>query len=369
MALVDIVKYESNDEEFIHKFPFEDIKLGSQLIVNVSQTAFFVKGGEILDQFNSGTHTLSTENIPILNRLINLPSGNQSPFQAEVWFVNLVSRLGLKWGTTAPIQLEDPKYGIIVPIRAFGQYGIKIKNPRLFFESLVGNMETFTADRINEYFKGKLLSSLTTIISNKLIKDQVSILEINSLLEDLSQFSQESINQTFLHYGIELVNFYFVSINFPETDPSVVKLKEAKDWSAKLKILGKDVYQMDRSFGVLDKAAENDSGISGSLMGAGIGLGIGTGIGNNMGGISSNLNVNPSPPNEMNINTPYHFLINGQKVGPIQGEEIKVLIGKSAINIETYAWKTGMENWDKIANLPELMNFYFNTPPPPPIGL
>ena len=61
MALVDIVKYESNDEEFIHKFPFEDIKLGSQLIVNVSQTAFFVKGGEILDQFNSGTHTLSTE--------------------------------------------------------------------------------------------------------------------------------------------------------------------------------------------------------------------------------------------------------------------------------------------------------------------
>lgn len=372
MALIDVVKYESTNEEFIHKFPSEDIKLGSQLIVDVSQTAFFVKGGEILDQFNSGTHTLSTENIPILNRLINLPFGSQSPFQAEVWFVNLITKLDMKWGTTNPIQLEDPKYGIIVPIRAFGQYGIRIKDPKLFFESLVGNMETFTADRINEYFKGKLLSSLTAIISNKLIKDHISILEISSLLEDLSEFSQEKINQTFLHYGIELVNFYFVSINIPETDPSVIKLKEAKDLAAKLKILGRDVYQMDRSFGVLDKAAENDSGISGSLMGAGIGLGIGAGIGNNMGGIGTNLNVNPfppSPPNEININTPYYFLINGQQVGPIQGEEIKVLIGKSAINIETYAWKTGMSNWDKITNLPELKNFYFSSPPPPPINL
>jgi membrane protease subunit (stomatin/prohibitin family) len=368
MALVDIVKYESNHEEFIHKYPSEDIKLGSQLIVDVSQTAFFVKGGEILDQFKSGTHTLSTENIPILNRLINLPFGSQSPFQAEVWFVNLVSRLDLKWGTTTPIQLEDPKYGIIVPIRAFGQYGIKIKDARLFFESLVGNMETFTAERINEYFKGKLLSSLTTIISNKLIKDQISILEINSLLEDLSQFSQERINQTFLHYGIELVNFYFVSINIPETDPSVVKLKEAKDLAAKLKILGRDVYQMDRSFGVLDKAAENDSGISSSLMGAGIGLGIGAGIGNNMGGISSNLNVNPFPPNPNSgiFNSPYYFLINGQQIGPIKDEEIKALVGRKSINLETYAWKAGMANWEKIQNISELINLYFNSPPPLP---
>lgn len=366
MAIIDIVKYVSNHEEFIHKFPSEDIKLGSQLIVDVSQTAFFVKGGKIFDQFDSGTYTLTTENIPILNKLINLPFGSQSPFQAEVWFVNLTSKLDLKWGTTTPIQLEDPKYGIIIPIRAFGQYGIRISDPRLFFESLVGNIETFTADRINEYFKGKLLSSLTTIISNKLIKDQISILEINSLLDDLSIFSQEKINQSFLQYGIDLVNFYFVSINIPENDPSVIKLKESKDLAAKLKILGRDVYQMDRSFGVLDKAAENESGISGSLAGAGIGLGIGSVIGQNMGGINSNFNTNPFPPNINSNNNSYFFLINGKQVGPIQGDAIKNLIENNTINTETITWKIGMANWEKISNVPELLNLYFTTPPPPP---
>jgi len=265
MALIDIIKYESNDEEFISKFHKSDIKLGSQLIVGVSQIAFFVKGGKINDQFEPGTYTLTTENIPILNRLINLPFGSQSPFKAEVWFVNRISKLDLKWGTSNPIQLEDPKYNIIVPLRAFGQYGIRIIDPRLFFESLVGNMDSFSIDKINDYFKGKLLSSLTSIISKKLILDQVSILEINQFLDDLSIFSQEKIGEVFLKFGIELVNFSFISINIPENDPSVIKLKESKDLAAKLKILGKDLYQMDRSFNVLDKAAENEGGIAGSL--------------------------------------------------------------------------------------------------------
>ena len=366
MALIDVVKYEGNHEEFIHKFPSEDITLGSQLIVSVSQTAFFVKGGKILDQFESGTYTLTTENIPVLKSLINLPFGSQSPFQAEVWFVNLISRLDLKWGTTSPIQLEDPKYGIIVPVRAYGQYGIRIINPRVFFESLVGNMATFTADHINEYFKGKLLSSLTTVISNKLIKDHISILEISSLLDDLSEFSQEKINQTFSHYGIEVVNFYFASISIPENDPSVVKLKETKDLAAKLKILGRDVYQMDRSFDVLDKAAQNDSGIAGNLAGAGIGFGIGASIGNNMGGVTPNLNINPPPMPTNNISVSYFFMINGQQVGPLSENEFLPLIEKKNITLETFAWKSGMASWEKIIEISELYNSYFNSSVPPP---
>ena len=367
MPIVNIVKYESNLEEFIHKFPSEDLKIGSQLIVSVSQVAFFVKGGKILDKFSPGTHTLSTDNIPVLNKIINLPFGSESPFQAEVWFVNLISRLDLKWGTTAPIQLEDPKYGIIVPIRAFGQYGIKISDPKLFFESLVGNMDSFTSERINDYFKGKLLSSLTAIISNKLIKDHISVLEINSLLEELSLFAQDKINQTFLHYGIELINFYFVSINIPENDASVIKLKEAKDLAAKLKILGRDVYQMDRSFDVLDKAAENESGLSGSFASAGIGLGIGNVIGSSMGSIGNNFNTINVPPNIPVVNSvPYFFIVNDKQVGPVQEDELKKMIGDNLITINSFTWKAGMINWERILNVTELMNLYFNTPPPFP---
>ena len=364
MAIIDVVKYQGNDEEFISKYPKSDIRLGSQLIVNVSQVAFFVKGGQIHDHFEPGTYTLTTENIPILNRLINLPFGSQSPFQAEVYFVNLISKLDLKWGTTNPIQLEDPKYNIIVPIRAFGQYGIKIKDPRLFFESLVGNMESFSIERINEYFKGKLLSSLTTIVSKKLITDQISILEINSYLDELSIFAQEKIKETFLQFGIDIVNFYFISINIPENDPSVLKLKESKDLAAKLKILGKDLYQMDRSFNVLDKAADNEGGIAGSLAGVGIGLGVGSSIGSQMASLSGNLNTNIPP--EIPTNKIYHLVIDSKQNGPFDLNEIKQLLFNKTIDKNTLVWKPGMTNWESLSNLSEVSNLLNLIPPPPP---
>ena len=130
MAVIDVVKYDGNDDEFVWKYPSEDLRLGTQLVVKTAQTAFFVRGGKILDQFEPGTETLKSGNIPLLNKLVNIPFGGDSPFQAEVWFVNLISKLDNKWGTPTPIQLEDPKYGIVIPVRAFGQFGLKIGNPR-----------------------------------------------------------------------------------------------------------------------------------------------------------------------------------------------------------------------------------------------
>ena len=126
MNLIDVIKCEVNDKELVYKFPSENLRLGSQLVVYPTQTAFFVKGGVILDEFICGTYTLKTENIPLLGKLINLPFNGQTPFKAEVWFINQVAILDCKWGTASPIQIEDPKYGIIVPIRAFGQYGLKL---------------------------------------------------------------------------------------------------------------------------------------------------------------------------------------------------------------------------------------------------
>jgi len=359
MALIDIVKIDGNDNEFVIKYPSEDLRMGTQVVVNTSQTAFFVKGGKIFDQFESGTHTIKTENIPLLNKLINLPFGGNSPFQAEVWFVNLITKLDLKWGTTSPIQLEDPKYGVIVPVRAYGQYGLKISNPRLFLETLVGNMKIFSADKIDDYFKGKVLSSLTTLISSKLIIDNVSVLEINAILDDISSFALNKLNPEFEKYGIELVNFYFISVNIPDNDPSIIKLKEAKDLAAKIKIIGRDIYQIDRSFDVLDKAAENEGGLAGSLTSAGLGLGIGAGIGNQIGNISSNLNttVPPVPPSIL-----YYAIINNKQEGPFDLIAITQKLSTGLLSNNSLVWKAGMTSWEPLINQKELEHLI--TPPP-----
>lgn len=373
MAIIDVVKYDSNDEIFAWKFPSENLRLGSQLVVKTSQYAFFVKGGKVLDEFKEGTYTLKTGNIPLLHKIINIPFGGESPFQAEVWFINLISKLDNKWGTPTPIQLEDPKYNIVVPVRAFGQFGMSISDPKKFLQTLVGNMKDFSTEKVVEYFKGKIISSTTSAIGKKMVLEGISVLQIHVLLDDLSEYCKDKIQIEFENYGIKIENFYLMSINIPESDPSVIKLKESKDLAAKVAIAGKDVYQMDRSFDVMDKAAQNE-GTMGDTMGAGMGIGLGFGMGNQMGNMVGNMNVGQNqqsqnhqvPPPPQNQNIQYYVLINNQQNGPHSMDSIKLLISQGQVNKDTLVWKEGMVDWVNIMEQSDLKLLFGVAPPPPP---
>jgi membrane protease subunit (stomatin/prohibitin family) len=359
MALIDVVKYQSNEEVFAWKFPSDDLRIGTQLIVNTAQTAFFVKGGIIYDQFPPGTYTISTQNIPFLNKVLNLPFGKKSPFKAEIWFVNLINILDCKWGTITSIHLEDPKYGIIVSIKAYGQYGMKICRPKIFLETLVGNMTSYSVSKVMEYFKGKIISSLTNLITQKIVLENISILEINAHLDSLSTYCQETLN--FKSFGVDIVNFYFMSINFSEEDESIKKLKEAKDLAARIKIMGKDVYQMDKSFDVLEKAAQNE-GMSSTFVGAGVGMGVGMGIGNQMGNMSNMINTNPQTPPPPPVST-YFVYLDNQQSGPYEINDLHRLIIEGKINRATHVWKQGMPNWEVLGNVTELKAIADMIPP------
>ena len=120
MAIVEVVKYNGPPDVFAWKYPSEELGTWTQLIVNEAQEALLFKGGQALDLFTSGRHTLMTANIPLLRAFVNLPFGGRSPFTAEVWFVNRVTTLDVKWGTATPIQLQDPKYGVFCPCAPLG---------------------------------------------------------------------------------------------------------------------------------------------------------------------------------------------------------------------------------------------------------
>ena len=220
MAILDVVKCEVSDNELVSKFSSDKIRLGAQLVVYPGQTAIFMKGGKFYDEFVCGTYTIKSENIPLLDKVVNLPFGDDSPFQAEVWFVNQISLLDCKWGTQTPLQIEDPKYDVIVPIRAFGQYGFRIEQPRTFLEKLVGNMSSFAADKVVSYFRGIILSKLTAIIYDKLKEEGLSVLNINSQVEVLSEYAKDCLKEVFLKYGIGIEIFIIISITVQEDDPS-----------------------------------------------------------------------------------------------------------------------------------------------------
>lgn len=361
MALIDVITIEAADRQLVSKFQSDNLRLGSQLVVHPAQTAFFVYGGKICDEFTAGTYTLKNEELPILNKLVNIPFGGDSPFKAEVWFISQLHKLDVKWGTLQPIQLEDPRYNIIVPVRAYGQYGFRVANPRIFLETLVGNLTSFSTDKIEQYFKGKIVMQLASLIAQKVAKDNVSVLDINTQLLDMSDFCQQQLNQSISRYGIELVDFTIMSINVPEEDPSIQRLKEAKDLAARLKVTGRDVYQMERSFDVLETAAGN-TGTGGQMMAMGAGLGVGVGVGSTIGNMAEQMiNTNPIvPPPVPN----YFVYLNGQQVPNQTIPDITAMLRQGTITADTLVWKAGMANWLPLSQVSELATFVQQTPPP-----
>lgn len=292
MAIVEVVKYNGAPDVFAWKYPEQELGTWTQLIVNESQEAVLFKGGKAFDVFTGGRHTLETANIPLLNKIINLPFGGRSPFTAEIWYVSKASSLDIKWGTASPIQLQDPKYLIFVQLTAYGQFGIRINDSRRFLTKLVGTLPVFDKENIVKYFRGLYLTKAKDAISSYLIHRQISIMEINAYLDELSGFLKEQLAPVLAEYGILIESFYVNDISVPESDTAAKQLKEALAKKAEMDIIGYN-YQQERSFDTLEGAAKNSGGAAADLMGAGIGLGmggiLGGAVGSQMGDIAQNI--------------------------------------------------------------------------------
>ncbi|GAE07630.1 SPFH domain-containing protein [Paenibacillus sp. JCM 10914] len=273
MAIIEVVKYEGPPGVFAWRYPNQELGTWTQLIVHETQEAILFKGGQALDSFAAGRHTLSTANIPILSNVINLPFGGKSPFTAEVWFVNKLSSLDVKWGTSSPIQLQDPKYNIIVSVRAFGQFGVQIKDPRKFLSKLVGTLPTFDQNTLIKYYRGVLMSNINDIVSSYIIHKKISVVEINAYAAEISKHMMETIAPSFEEMGIELLNFYVDSINIPENDPAAMRIKEALAKKAEMDIIGY-TYHQERTYNTMEGAA-NNPGNPAAVIGTGLGMGMG----------------------------------------------------------------------------------------------
>lgn len=297
MAIVSVVKYDGSPDVFAWKYPDNELGTWTQLIVNESQQAILFKGGQALDVFEAGRHTLSTNNIPFLEQIINLPFGGQSPFSAEVWFVNKQFNLDVKWGTPTPIQVQDPVFGIFAPVRAHGMFGIQIEDAKRFLVKLVGTLPSFTKNDIMRYFRGVYVSRVKDAISSYIVERKVGVLEINMYLDELSEFLRDRIGPVMSDYGIGLTSFYVNDISVPEDDPAVVSLKQALAKKAEMELIGY-TYVQERSFDTLEGAATNPGSAASDFVGAGLGLGMGFGMGGAVGGafgdIARNLSVGPA---------------------------------------------------------------------------
>lgn len=230
---ISVIQYEGDNSTFVWKHPVEDFNLGSQLIVHESQEAVFFLNGEALDTFGPGRHTLETENLPVLKKIYSLPTGSQTPFHAEVYFVNKTVQLGMKWGTDSRVRFVDPATGIPLDIGASGEMNLQVSDSRRLLFKLVGttggltgreilSATAETADKarsaLKGYFRAPLMTEIKSYLAAVIKEQQISIFEIDSHMSALSDALRARISPKLEEYGLSIPQFYITNISLPEDD-------------------------------------------------------------------------------------------------------------------------------------------------------
>ncbi len=300
MKLYDVIMWDPPGQEAEEILAYKqgpiDFNNHTQLIVHASQEAIFFKDGRDLDVFDAGKHTLTTDKLPLLSKIMNLPTGGQNQFHSEVYFINKIVLNDLKWGTPEPIMLEDPIEGVNIHVRANGYFGAKITDGRKFLRKVVGTKEAYTKTEYNGYLRAKLIERVKGILGQAIAVQQISVLKINAYITPLSDEIKNQLTPFFADYGIELINFSFNNISPLEEDlkeinaSKIAAKKMALESEARAKMREREgyTYQQEQSYGVLNNAAKNQ-GTAGGLMGAGMGLGMGFGVGGALGGGMANI--------------------------------------------------------------------------------
>lgn len=290
MAILDVVKFNGflDRKWLVYHYPGNEFNNRSKLIVGPGQVGLVVHGGKVEGIFEAGTYTLDSENLPFLKNLVKKIYNRKVPFTLEVYFVNKTIKLDMLWGTKDAIPLLDPKFKVKINVRARGQFALRIKNYQFLLTNLVGSLDDrnlVTYQVISDFFRAIINAKIKTNISEYFIKEQINILDISMYLEKLSLESHEELREDFEKYGMDLVNFYFESINIPEDD--LKNINDILNKNAAFDIMGDERYRTLRGYDVLESAASNEG--SGGLAGAGVGLGVGLGVAGQVGAMAGNI--------------------------------------------------------------------------------
>ena len=231
-GLASIIKYEGDNETLVWKHPIEDFNLGSQLIVHESQEAIFFRDGQALDLFGAGRYTLETQQLPLLEKFYQLPTDTEGTFHSEVYYINLTTQMGVKWGTDTKIRLFDPTSGLHIELGASGEFNIRVTNSRKLLLKVVGTTGMLGQEQLmgngnaKGYFRAMVMTQVKSYLAQTIKENSINILEIDAELLRLSEALREKVNASLTDYGLEMPEFFVNRIVTPDDDPNFRRMKE-----------------------------------------------------------------------------------------------------------------------------------------------
>lgn len=361
---IDIVEWlDPTNDTMVFRFDRynNEIKNGAKLVVRESQVAVFINEGQLADVFQPGTYSLTTQNLPILSTLKGWKYGFNSPFKAEVYFVNTKQFTDLKWGTKNPIMMRDPDFGI-VRVRAFGTYCIRIRNAGKFLKEIVGTEGNFSTDQIHEQLRNIIVPRFTDILGEQ----KIPVLDLAANYNEMSDFLTKKLAFEYDEYGLEITKFLIENISLPK------EVEEAIDKRSSMGALGNlNNYTQYQAANAMENAAKTPGSGAGEGMGMGMGFAMAQQMANSMMNPQNNQNQNqnnqqqtpPPPPPQLMI----YVADGGQQKGPFNLDQLKQMIVDGTLQKSTFVWKQGLSNWLPAEQLPETAQLFSQVPPPPPI--
>jgi membrane protease subunit (stomatin/prohibitin family) len=359
---IDIIEWkDSSNDTIVWRFPRyqDEIKQGAKLTVREGQVAVFINNGKIADVYQPGMHTLETSNMPILSTIMGWKHGFNSPFKAEVYFVNTKNFTDQKWGTKNPIMMRDVEFGP-VRLRAFGTYVFKVNDAATFMREIVGTDGNFTTDEITNQLRNMIISRFTDALG----ESKIPVLDLAANYDELGEFIRNKIDPEFSEYGITITKYLVENISLP---PEVEKMLDKR---TSMGVLGNlNQYAQFQAANAMEKAAENPGG-----GGEGMSMGMGMAMANQMGNMfNQNTNQNQNqqgnaggapPPLPQSVS--YFVAKDGQQTGPFDMNALSNMAKEGSFTKESLVWKQGMDGWKASSEVSELAKVFGAVPPPLP---